>query len=54
MTSLVTGLLLGAGLWGVYTSWLAPIFGWPVLFLGLFLLTVAWLYLVIREPVVEG
>jgi hypothetical protein len=51
MTALLTGLLLGAAIWAVYSEWLVPIFGWGVLGIGLLVLTAIWLVLVVREPV---
>jgi sugar phosphate permease len=53
MIPLLFGYLLGAASWAILSSWLAPIFGWPVLFLGLFLCSVAFLYIVAKTPTPE-
>ena len=49
MTALLTGVLLGAAAWAVISTWLAPVLGMPIVFVALFLLAVAWIYLVSTE-----
>jgi hypothetical protein len=53
MTALLTGVLIGAATWGIYTSWLAPLVGYPLLIVGLFLLCCLWAYLVTRPEAVR-
>jgi hypothetical protein len=51
MTSLLTGLLLGAASWGLLSDVLAPAIGWPLLIVGMFLLFLAWVALMVQpEP----
>jgi hypothetical protein len=53
MTRLLTGVLVGAATWGIYTSWLVPMFGWVWLLAGLAVLAVITGVLIVREPVTE-
>jgi hypothetical protein len=48
VTALLTGLLLGAATWGLLTDVLAPVIGWPLVIVGLFLAFVAWVALMVR------
>jgi hypothetical protein len=50
MTRLLTGILLGAASWSLVSNWLAPVFGWPTVIVGMLLLALLCIYLLATAP----
>jgi sugar phosphate permease len=50
VTTLLTGILLGAASWSLVSNWLASVFGWPTVIVGMLLLALLCIYLLATAP----